>query len=92
MEIIAAATQIDPLFLRKLRNITQMELRLKESPGSVKELYLAKRMGFSDREIARQWGWPELQVYEMRESTAVQPVYKMIDTCASEFDSYIPYF
>ena len=69
-----------------------MELRLKEHPGSVKELYLAKRMGFSDREIARQWGWAELQVYEMRQSAAVQPVYKMIDTCASEFESYIPYF
>ncbi len=92
VETIAAATQIDPLFLRKLRNITQMELRLKEPPGSVKELYLAKRMGFSDKELARQWGWAELQVYEMRQSAAVQPVYKMIDTCASEFESYIPYF
>ena len=92
VETIAGATQIDPLFLRKLRNITQMELRLKEHPGSVKELYLAKRLGFSDKEIARQWGWAELQVYEMRQSAAVQPVYKMIDTCASEFESYIPYF
>ena len=92
VETIAGATQIDPLFLRKLRNITQMELRLKEHPGSVKELYLAKRLGFSDKEIARQWGWTELQVYEMRQSAAVQPVYKMIDTCASEFESYIPYF
>ena len=92
VEDIAASTKIDPLFLRKLRNITQMELRLKEHPGSVKELYLAKRMGFSDKELARQWGWTELQVYEMRQSAAVQPVYKMIDTCASEFESYIPYF
>ena len=91
-EHIAAATRIDPLFLRKLQNITQMEQALKHGPGSEKALYLAKRMGFSDREIARQWGWTECQVYERRQEKHIWPVYKMIDTCASEFESYIPYF
>ena len=91
-ERIAAATGIDPLFLRKLQNITQMERTLKYHPGGIKELYLAKRMGFSDREVARQWGWTELRVYELRQETHIWPVYKMIDTCASKFESYIPYF
>ena len=92
VESIAAATKIDPLFLRKILNIVQMEQMLKHHPGSVKELYLAKRMGFSDREIARQWAWTESQVYALRQKERIYPVYKMIDTCASEFESYIPYF
>ena len=92
VESIATATKIDPLFLRKILNIVQMEQMLKHHPGSVKELYLAKRMGFSDREIARQWAWTESQVYALRQKERIYPVYKMIDTCASEFESYIPYF
>ena len=92
VEAISDATKIDPLFLRKMRNIICMERQLKAHPGDEKVLYLAKRMGFYDKEIARQWGWTELQVYEMRQRCAIRPVYKMIDTCASEFDSYIPYF
>ena len=89
---IAAATQIDPLFLRKMRNITQMEVRLEEGRGDEALLYQAKRMGFSDREIARRWNCTERQIYDLRQSAGIRPVYKMIDTCASEFDSYIPYF
>ena len=92
VESIATATKIDPLFLRKILNIVQMEQMLKHHPGSVKELYLAKRIGFSDREIARQWAWTESQVYALRQKERIYPVYKMIDTCASEFESYIPYF
>ena len=92
VESIADATGIDPLFLRKLLNITCIEHELKNNPGSLKAMYLAKRMGFSDKEIARQWGWTELRVYEFRQSAGIRPVYKMIDSCASEFDSYIPYF
>ena len=92
VEAISDATKIDPLFLRKMRNIICMERQLKAHPGDEKVLYLAKRMGFYDKEIARQWGWTELQVYEMRQRCAIRPVYKMIDTCASEFESYIPYF
>ncbi len=92
VEAIAAGTKIDLLFLRKMQNIVQMERRLRAQPGGAEALYLAKRMGFSDREIARQWNWTELQVFQLRQSGAVQPVYKMIDTCASEFESYIPYF
>ena len=49
-------------------------------------------MGFSDREIARLWHKKEPEVYSMRKTEGILPVYKMIDTCASEFESYIPYF
>ena len=55
-------------------------------------LRLAKRTGFSDREIASLWNMPEQEIFELRQRYGIVPVYKMIDTCASEFDSYIPYF
>ncbi|MBQ8646909.1 MAG: carbamoyl-phosphate synthase large subunit [Oscillospiraceae bacterium] len=92
VEVIAETTKIDPLFLRKLRNIVEMERELKHSPGNARALYQAKRMGFSDREIARQWGMSEVEVFLLREKAGIRPVYKMIDTCASEFESYVPYF
>ena len=55
-------------------------------------LIIQMRMGFSDRETARLWGISEEEVFLMRRGNGILPVYKMIDTCASEFESYIPYF
>ena len=52
----------------------------------------AKRMGFSDRYIAKLRNRTEADIREMRESLGIIPVYKMIDTCSGEFDSYVPYF
>ncbi|MBR2667857.1 MAG: carbamoyl-phosphate synthase large subunit [Oscillospiraceae bacterium] len=91
-EALAAATQIDVLFLRKMANIVVMEQTLTRHPGDVGVLCRAKRMGFSDREIARRWDRAETEVFALRREAGILPVYKMIDTCASEFDSYIPYF
>ena len=92
VEEIARATKIDMFFIRKLKNITDEEGRLKAAKGDRDELYRAKRMGFSDREIALLWDMEEKQVFELRGKLGITPVYKMIDTCASEFESYIPYF
>ncbi len=91
-EAIAAATGIDMLFLDVLANIVAMEGRLAAAPGDMEELYEAKRMGFCDAAVARLWGMRELEVYDMRRKAGMLPVYKMIDTCASEFESYVPYF
>ena len=91
-EEIAQATKIDPFFIRKLKNITDEEEKLRARKGDRDELYTAKRMGFSDREIAVLWDMTETQVFELRSKLGITPVYKMIDTCASEFESYIPYF
>ncbi|MBO4342126.1 MAG: carbamoyl-phosphate synthase large subunit [Clostridia bacterium] len=90
-EEISARTKIDMFFLTKIRKITQEEKRLKENKNE-KELYTAKRMGFSDREIARIWGMTEQEIRAERKQHGIIPVYKMIDTCASEFESYVPYF
>ena len=91
-DAIADATAIDRFFICKLRNIITMEQILKASPEEIERLYDAKRMGFSDRAIADLWNHSELEIYNIRQQYNIRPVYKMIDTCASEFESYIPYF
>ncbi|MCE5344160.1 MAG: carbamoyl-phosphate synthase large subunit, partial [Eubacteriales bacterium] len=55
-------------------------------------LRAAKRMGISDKYIGVLWGQNERDIFHLREKLNLMPVYKMIDTCASEFDSYVPYF
>ena len=90
--VIYDATKIDLFFLEKIRNIVGMENRLAAAPMDEKTLYDAKRMGFCDAYIAKLWGVSEIDVYNARKRAGMFPVYKMIDTCASEFESYIPYF
>ena len=92
LEMIAEAAGIDLFFLRGIRKIIKMEAALKECPGDAGLLREAKRLGFSDHEIGVQWDLPETDVFDLRVRNKILPVYKMIDTCASEFDSYIPYF
>ena len=89
---IAAATAIDPLFLRKLRHIVDTEREVAASPFDREVLLAAKRDGFSDRAVADLWGSTEKDVFRFRVEQGITPVYKMIDTCASEFESYVPYF
>ena len=89
---ICDATAISIFFLSKLKNITLFEKELAANPGSLVHLRQAKRLGFSDNCIAGLWNTTEQTVYELRCRENVFPVYKMIDTCASEFESYVPYF
>ena len=83
---------IDPFFLRGIRRIVEEEKALAAAPGDLEELREAKKMGFSDREISILWDLTEEEVFSLRSKNRIMPVYKMIDTCASEFDSYVPYF
>ena len=92
VDAIAKVTAIDLLFLRKLKNIVEEEKELRDNQRDGKALRRAKQMGFSDKEIARLWDMTETEVFSLRKELGILPVYKMIDTCASEFDSYIPYF
>ncbi len=89
---IAAATAIDMLFISKFKNIVDEERKIKANKNDMDVLRGAKKMGFSDREIALLWETSEGEIYTLRRKAGIIPVYKMIDTCASEFDSYIPYF
>ena len=104
LEKINEKTGIDLFFIRKLNNIVQTENRLMKfaknhanafdniTPEFLDELYKAKKIGFSDKVISKIFDVPEVKVYETRKTHSLTPVYKMIDTCASEFESYIPYF
>ena len=89
---IAMCTKIDRFFLDKMQKIVDMECELKRHPLDSERLYHAKKMGFSDKAIARIWNKSELDIFELRKDLSIFPVYKMIDTCASEFESYVPYF
>ncbi|MCM1490038.1 MAG: carbamoyl-phosphate synthase large subunit [Muribaculum sp.] len=86
-------TGIDLLFLEKINNIVKMERELKKANVLDRELLRnAKRMGFTDRTIAEIRGITEEEVCKLRKESGIIPVYKMIDTCSGEFDSYVPYF
>ncbi|MBR4581641.1 MAG: carbamoyl-phosphate synthase large subunit [Lachnospiraceae bacterium] len=103
-DAIFEKTAIDRFFIRKLRNIIETEKEIfafaKEGTMSMNAvsddfkdlLYRAKRMGFSDKALAKMLNQPETEIYTLRKKLGITPVYKMIDTCASEFESYIPYF
>jgi len=90
LSIIQEATEIDMFFLDKIKNIVECETELKNK--SKQTLIKAKKMGISDDFISKVWGMDEDEVYKYRDEFNIRPVYKMIDTCSSEFDSYVPYF
>lgn len=92
IDLIHDITKIDRLFLDKVKNIVDYENDIKENVQNIEVLKEAKKMGFSDRYIAEVWGKTELDIYNLRKENNIIPVYKMIDTCASEFESYVPYF
>ena len=92
VEEIGKISGIDLFFLRKMRNIVNLEAELKAAPMDSSICYQAKKMGFSDRTVAWLWNVAERQVAELRKKNNIRPAYRMIDSCAGEFDSYIPYF
>ena len=92
VETLWKITQIDRFFLRKIKVITDAEIAVKASPRDPEALRYAKKLGFSDREVGVLWNMDAIDVFRLREQHGIFPVYKMIDTCASEFKSYVPYF
>ncbi|MEZ3442407.1 MAG: carbamoyl-phosphate synthase large subunit [Alistipes sp.] len=92
LSLIYDRTKIDFFFLEKFKNITEFEQTVAASPRDAEVLRAAKRMGFSDKYIGQLWGLSEHDMYLLRRDNGIFPVYKMIDTCASEFSSYVPYF
>jgi len=92
VEEIAVRTGIDPWFLHKFGNIVEMEKRLLAEPLTPELLREAKRMGFPDGVIGTLADKLPEQVRELRREWGIRPVYKMVDTCAAEFDAVTPYF
>lgn len=92
IEKIHEWSQIDLWFLHKLQNIINMETTLAENINNPEILRQAKRMGFADKKIAELWNTTAKEVYAYRKEQNIIPVYKMVDTCAAEFESSTPYF
>ena len=89
---IHEATGIDRFFLYGIERVIAMEEELSSGDLDREKLEKAKRMGFTDLWIGRLTGLGEDRVSALRKKMKILPVYKMIDTCASEFESYVPYF
>src|SRR3954470_8349276 len=93
---IAKVTGIDPWFLYQLKDIAEEQERLAERGEdlSAEEFRDAKRMGFSDARLGEVWRIPTggaEHVRQLRKKIGLGPVYKRVDTCAAEFESYTPY-
>jgi len=87
-----ALTKIDPWFLHQIKEIVDAEEELKQSAPSVELLKAAKQMGFADRALASFWNMTEIDIRRWREKENIIPVYKLVDTCAAEFEAYTPYY
>jgi carbamoyl-phosphate synthase large subunit len=91
-EALSECTKIDLWFTTKLQNIVDMEKRLLSEPLTPELLWQAKRLGFSDEQIGTLADRLPEQVRQQRHDWNICPVYKMVDTCAAEFDAGTPYF
>ena len=96
VEEIHRRTKIDPWFLNQILDLVRMEDRLKACP-SLEEadfdlLLAAKQYGYIDRQLANIWNTGEAAVREKRLALGIVAVFKLVDTCAAEFEAYTPYY
>ncbi len=100
LERISELTHIDPWFLYQIQQIHDMEMQLRRmaqdgsGPGKWDPEFLkeVKGYGFSDVQLAIIFGTDEQAIREIREEKGVRPVFKLVDTCAAEFEAYTPYY
>ena len=85
-------THIDKFFLDKIKNIISLEEKLYKNKMDIEVLRECKERGFSDSYISKVWNIDEMDIYKLRHENDIVPVYKMVDTCAGEFESETPYF
>ena len=101
-EEIFAASAIDPWFIRQVKDIVDMEARIRDfgmandmtpaNPDLAVVLREAKEYGFSDRQLSEMWKRPEGDIRRLRKEMGIVPTYYLVDTCAAEFEAYTPYF
>lgn len=92
IEDLNEMTKIDLFFLDKMLHIFEIEQALANEPHSLDVLKKAKQNGFTDKKIAELWETTEAEIRTLRHEQKILPVYKMVDTCAAEFESATPYF
>jgi len=89
---IHAITKIDKWFLYKIQNITDVENKLKEEALTPSLMLEAKNIGLADRSIAEITGKTQDEIRTVRKTMHILPRYKMVDTCAAEFEAATPYY
>ena len=92
IEELSDLTKIDLFFLDTLLHIFEIETELAAKVGDIAILKEAKHNGFADRKIADIWQTTADAIRKLRLDNKIIPVYKMVDTCAAEFESATPYF
>ena len=92
VDALAAITQVDPWFVAGLLRIVEMERRIETEKLSAQLLWEAKRMGMSDVALGTLAGISGEEIRGLRQAENIRPVYKMVDTCAAEFEAVTPYF
>ena len=92
VETICDVTKMDLFFITHLKNIVDLEKVMMENVKDIETLRTLKKAGFADSYIARNWNMEEADLYDLRKENGIIPVYKMVDTCAGEFQSETPYF
>lgn len=92
VEEIHDLTKIEVFFLEKIRNVITMENKLQGNKQDIHVLAEAKKMGFTDKMIAKLWDVEENEIYTIRKNNNMRPAYKMIDTCPENIERYVPYF
>ncbi len=91
-ETIVEWSKIDKFFVWKFKKLIDFEKTIAENKFNKEILLEAKRLGFSDINIAHLWETDHREIFKFRKENGVMPVYKMVDTCAAEFESATPYF
>jgi len=92
IEEVHSLTYIDKWFLNNIKEIVEFEKRLKKEKLTSSLLKEAKKMGFSDKFLAKLLDTEEEKIYKLRRKEEIRPVYKLVDTCAGEFEAYTPYY
>ena len=91
-ELIHEITKIDYWFIDKIASIVEMEQELSAEPLTAERLQRAKKMGFTDDVIGRLCGRSSAEVKKTRLTAGILPTFKMVDTCAAEFEAETPYY
>ena len=102
VEEIHEASGIDPWFIRQMRDIVDMETRIRDfglandmtplNPELPEILREAKEYGFSDRQLSEMWKRPETDIRRLHKEMGIVPTFYLVDTCAAEFEAYTPYY
>ncbi len=91
VEDIFAMTKIDPWFLRQIEQLVQEENAFRDAQGGI-PLRRAKKLGFSDPQLAALSGLHESGIRAQRAASKLIPTFRLVDTCAAEFEAYTPYY